>query len=481
MKLSLKLPDDSQNTQNPPILKVKIPITIFNQPFISYLTTTTTTTKTVAADSQHLSFSLGTNFPSGPSFKLNYSRLSTTCTSTTPFSFSLKSGLGLFGSPQDSPLIFYAHFSLSYTNPTNFTPTFLLHFKPQFGNFSLHKTTLSSNSNPANYGLHLQSGSPSNTEFANRSISDESSGWQDLKLEPRNGNGNGRFFNGVDSIRSDGIGVMMNLRWGVNLLVDSEVKMPCLTLNKIGIERVEKVEEVKRGKNFESDISNFIMREEEIEKLRGLVRDCVSKHLYSSAIFFANEVAALTNDPADVYMQAQALFLGRHYRRPFHLLNSSKIVLRDLRFRYLAAKCLEELRSGTSVCRCSVMLRLLKMVMFMTQRISMSCFGMPYRKSHANMRASKATNLDGTFAPAWIGYGNAFAAQEEGDQAMLGYRTAACLFPGCHLPTLYIGMEYMRTHSFKLAEQAKTICPSDPLVYNELGVVAYHMKDVWFT
>lgn len=82
------------------------------------------------------------------------------------------------------------------------------------------------------------------------------------------------------------------------------------------------------------------MREEEIEKLRGVVRDCVSKHLYSSAIFFADKVAALTSDPADVYMQAQALFLGRHYRRPFHLLNSAKIVLRDLRFRYLAAKCL---------------------------------------------------------------------------------------------------------------------------------------------
>ncbi|KAH9723146.1 Anaphase-promoting complex subunit 6 [Citrus sinensis] len=38
-------------------------------------------------------------------------------------------------------------------------------------------------------------------------------------------------------------------------------------------------------------------------------------------------------------MQAQALFLGRHYRRPFHLLNASKIVPRDLRFRYLAGKC----------------------------------------------------------------------------------------------------------------------------------------------
>lgn len=85
------------------------------------------------------------------------------------------------------------------------------------------------------------------------------------------------------------------------------------------------------------------MREEEIEKLRGVVRDCVSKHLYSSAIFFADKVAALTNDPADIYMQAQALFLGRHFRRAFHLLNASKIVLTDLRFRYLAAKCLEEL------------------------------------------------------------------------------------------------------------------------------------------
>lgn len=82
------------------------------------------------------------------------------------------------------------------------------------------------------------------------------------------------------------------------------------------------------------------MREEEVEKLRGVVRDCVSKHLYSSAIFFADKVAALTGDPADIYMQAQALYLGRHYRRALHLLNSSQIVFRDLRFRYLAAKCL---------------------------------------------------------------------------------------------------------------------------------------------
>ncbi|KAK3198639.1 hypothetical protein Dsin_022054 [Dipteronia sinensis] len=435
------------------------------------------------------------------------------------------------------------------------------------------------------------------------------------------------------------------------------------------------------------------MREEEIEKLRGVVRDCVSKHLYSSAIFFADKVAALTNDPADVYMQAQALFLGRHYRRAFHLLNASQIVLRDLRFRYLAAKCLEELKEwdqclsmlgeakvdddgnvydtkdsnvmyldkdgedreihiSSAICflrgkayealenraqarqwykaaikadplcyealeclienhmlTCEEETSLLSSLEFGTEDgwlssfysclikkydkenvveakfrelekesydgnlaspsfthslrnntdlvtckaeyyhqcgeyqkcfeltsillekdpfhlkctlvhlaaamelehsnelylmacnlvkdypqkalswFAVGCYYYCIKKYDQSRRFfSKATNLDGTFPPAWIGFGNAYAAQEEGDQAMLAYRTAARLFPGCHLPTLYIGMEYMRTHSFKLAEQffmqAKTICPSDPLVYNELGVVAYHMKEynkaVWW-
>ncbi|KAL6538302.1 Cell division cycle protein 16 [Orobanche gracilis] len=441
------------------------------------------------------------------------------------------------------------------------------------------------------------------------------------------------------------------------------------------------------------------MREEHIEKLRGVVRDCVSKHLYSSAIFFADKVAAVTSDPADIYMQAQALYLGRHYRHAFHLLNASQIVLRDLRFRYLAAKCLEELKewdqcllmlgdakvdehgnitdtndynsmyldkdgddreiniisaicflrgkayealenraqarlwykaairadplcyealeclieghmltceeettllatlqfgpedgwlssfysclvkkydkenvvetkfeelelevsntntSGKSLCTmknntdllaCKAeyyhqcerpfppkvyfgafscghgaweFKRTLSNGMQFSEGLSkkwltvtclfralswfaVGCYYYCIKKYDQSRRyfsigalfylivsthlgrKAKATSLDGTFAPGWIGYGNAYAAQEEGDQAMSAYRTAARLFPGCHLPTLYIGMEYMRTHSFKLAEQAQAVCPSDPLVYNELGVVAYHMKEykkaVWW-
>ncbi|TYH86611.1 hypothetical protein ES332_D01G056300v1 [Gossypium tomentosum] len=435
------------------------------------------------------------------------------------------------------------------------------------------------------------------------------------------------------------------------------------------------------------------MREEEIERLRGVVRDCVSKHLYSSAIFFADKVAAITNDPADIYMQAQALFLGHHFRRAYHLLNASKIVFRDLRFRYLAAKCLEELKEwdqclfmlgdekldehgdayetkdnsdmyldkdgedremniSSAICflrgkayealenraqarqwykaaikadplcyealeclvenhmlTCEEETSLLSSLQFgpedgwlssfysclikkydkenvveakfkelekessktdlssqslmctlkdntdllackaeyyhqcgeyqkcfeLTSTLlekdpfhlkctlvhlaaamelgnsnelylmacnlvkdypqkalswfAVGCYYYCIKKYDQSRRYfSKSTSLDGTFAPAWIGFGNAYAVREEGDQAMSAYRTAARLFPGCHLPTLYIGMEYMRTHSFKLAEQfimqAKAICPADPLVYNELGVVAYHMKEynqaVWW-
>ncbi|CBN74796.1 Putative subunit of the Anaphase Promoting Complex [Ectocarpus siliculosus] len=94
----------------------------------------------------------------------------------------------------------------------------------------------------------------------------------------------------------------------------------------------------------------------------------------------------------------------------------------------------------------------------------------------------KSTKLDGRFAPAWIGFGNAFAAQEETDQAVSAYRTAARLFQGSHLALLYIGMEYVRTHNLALARNflmgALALSPSDPLVLNEvligkLGVVHF--------
>lgn len=60
---------------------------------------------------------------------------------------------------------------------------------------------------------------------------------------------------------------------------------------------------------------------------------------------------------------------------------------------------------------------------------------------------------------------------------MAAYRTAARLFPGLHLPLLGMGMEYQRMSNLALAEQlfrqGHATCPADPLLCNELGVVAF--------
>lgn len=90
---------------------------------------------------------------------------------------------------------------------------------------------------------------------------------------------------------------------------------------------------------------------------------------------------------------------------------------------------------------------------------------------------TKATTLDRVFGPAWIAYGHSFAAENEHDQAMAAYFKAAQLMKGCHLPLLYIGMEYGLTNNPKFAEkffkEAQEIAPSDPFVLHELGVVAF--------
>lgn len=99
----------------------------------------------------------------------------------------------------------------------------------------------------------------------------------------------------------------------------------------------------------------------------------------------------------------------------------------------------------------------------------------------ARRHFSKATQLEEGFLPAWLGFGHSFAAREESDQAMAAYRTASRLFPGNHLPLLCIGVEYSRTSNLQLAEQflrqAAKLCPADPLVSNELGVLAYRQRD----
>uniref|UniRef100_A0A3B4AFN6 Uncharacterized protein n=1 Tax=Periophthalmus magnuspinnatus TaxID=409849 RepID=A0A3B4AFN6_9GOBI len=98
-----------------------------------------------------------------------------------------------------------------------------------------------------------------------------------------------------------------------------------------------------------------------------------------------------------------------------------------------------------------------------------------HKNEHAR-RYLKATTLERTYGPAWIAYGHSFAVESEHDQAMAAYFTAAQLMK-CHLPMLYIGLEYGLTNNSKLAErffsQALGIAPEDPFVIHEVAVVAF--------
>lgn len=94
---------------------------------------------------------------------------------------------------------------------------------------------------------------------------------------------------------------------------------------------------------------------------------------------------------------------------------------------------------------------------------------------------SKASLMDPHFGPAWIGFAHTFAAEGEGDQAIAAYSTAARLFQGTHLPQLFLGMQEIVLGNLTVAREylttAYALCDRDPLLINEIGVVAYMEDD----
>ena len=56
----------------------------------------------------------------------------------------------------------------------------------------------------------------------------------------------------------------------------------------------------------------------------------------------------------------------------------------------------------------------------------------------------KARQMDKNLAEAWIAYGHCHSIQDESENAIIAYRSAARLFPGSHLADMFIGMEYIR-------------------------------------
>ncbi|KIJ52633.1 hypothetical protein M422DRAFT_776246 [Sphaerobolus stellatus SS14] len=94
---------------------------------------------------------------------------------------------------------------------------------------------------------------------------------------------------------------------------------------------------------------------------------------------------------------------------------------------------------------------------------------------------SKTSLMDPRFGPAWIAFGHTFAIEGEHDHAITAYSTSARLFQGSHLPLLYVGMEQLSLSNLDYAGEALSaaykMCDSDPLLLNELAVMAYQRKE----
>eukprot|EP01037_Dinobryon_pediforme_P019856 gene19856-20354_t len=111
--------------------------------------------------------------------------------------------------------------------------------------------------------------------------------------------------------------------------------------------------------------------------------------------------------------------------------------------------------------------------------LSWYCVGCYYwcclKHEFAQKYILKTTKMDKKFAKAWVMLGHVLAAQEESEQAISSYRTAIRLLPGDHRPMVYMAKEMLRTNFLSLALHvllgALELCPRDPGVLNELGVV----------
>eukprot|EP00434_Breviolum_minutum_P004554 symbB.v1.2.004017.t1/scaffold227.1/size261201/3 len=88
-------------------------------------------------------------------------------------------------------------------------------------------------------------------------------------------------------------------------------------------------------------------------RLRVLVQDSFQKHLYVSAIFFADQLVTLKGpEPDEIYTLAECYFKNREYRRVLHLLKKhSEATERNDRLKLLVAQSLMECRDWEEALR----------------------------------------------------------------------------------------------------------------------------------
>ncbi|GMN55900.1 hypothetical protein TIFTF001_025019 [Ficus carica] len=275
MKASVKFRDDQK-----PLFRAKVPLSILGLPFQSGI---------VAGESKELTLNIGTFFESGPSVRIAYRPNDT----WNPFSLVVKTGTGHFGSPTASPMLMSAEFNLLSRG----NPRFMLHFKPQFGDFSIRKSQSSVFDNlvkPQN-GVAAEEDDGSVEVVETPVMMNGSFAGKKIALFPSDTPSIAGLFSGMEVATRTAVPVknraVVSFRWGVR--VPSEIKnltagfsfqkIPFLVMNKIGIEHVDG-HDSKTANNAKAPLGNADVEEacftvkRQLEVLRaenGLLRKAV--------------------------------------------------------------------------------------------------------------------------------------------------------------------------------------------------------------
>jgi len=229
---------------------------------------------------------------------------------------------------------------------------------------------------------------------------------------------------------------------------------------------------------------NSLKYTEEDSVLKGILLAHIAKYNKSPQKHFTQlkNNYALEKSALVQYLQADSLYYNYNFQQCFQITNQ---IMKEDPYNHgnallLHISSMAELQKKNELFLCSHQLSEL----MPDSALTFYAIGAYYYciKSYDKARVyfSKATTNEPNFVHAWIGYGHIFALQDEHDQAMAAYRAAFRLTSN-HMPPLCIGMELVRVKNFAQAEhflsQAMKSNKSDPLVWNELGVIALETKE----
>ena len=309
MKASLKFREERN-----PVFRAKVPLNILGLPFQSGI---------ISGESKELSLNLSTFFQSGPSVKISYRPNDT----WNPFSLVIKTGTGHFGSPVSSSMTMSAEFNLLSKGNINLKPSFMLHFKPQFGDFSIKKSQSSTHVSHL-MGSIQSSGASSDDDGGSVEavevatpipgvVNDVFCGKRITVLPPVMASAVAGVFSGVEiaaktmlPVRSKAV---VSFRWGVR--VPAEIKsgggasttginfrkIPFFVMNKIGIEQVDGGDERSKKEGTAEKVGMDLGNAEVAEACLGVKRQLEvlqseNRHLKKAVEELSEEMKLLVGD-----------------------------------------------------------------------------------------------------------------------------------------------------------------------------------------